>query len=100
MQIVSTVFAGRPVSRYTDIICPSFWPDLAEPHYFLTVYVKSNIYETRPANIDDLKQGIRESIQGIPEEMLQRVMTSSLFWLQECIERYGRYLESVIFKHW
>ena len=42
------------------------WPapstDLAVPDYFLWGYVKSKVYETRPANIADLKQRILECI--------------------------------------
>jgi hypothetical protein len=55
MQIVRTVFAGRPISHFADIICPTRSPGLVEPDYFLRGYVKSKVYETRPANIDDLK---------------------------------------------
>jgi hypothetical protein len=72
-------------------------PHLAVPDYFLWGYVKSKVYETCPANIDDLKQRIRECTQGIPKEML-RVTTAMPSRLQECIERHGGHLQSVIFK--
>jgi len=59
----------------------SFWgparsPDLAVPDYFLWGYEKSKVYETRPANIENLKQRIVDCIQGIRKEMLQSVMTA------------------------
>jgi hypothetical protein len=34
---------------------PTHSPDIAVPDYFLWGYVKSKVYETCPANIDDLK---------------------------------------------
>jgi hypothetical protein len=39
---------------------PTAESDVAVPDYFLLGYVKTKVYETRPANIDDLKQRIRE----------------------------------------
>jgi hypothetical protein len=41
-----------------------------------TNIIKSKVYKTHTANIADLKQQILECIEGIPKEMLQRVMTS------------------------
>ena len=56
-------------------------PDHAVPGYFLLGYVTSKVYETRPANIADLKQLILECFQGIPKECY------SVLWqpfLHEC----------------
>jgi hypothetical protein len=60
----------------------------------------SKVYETRPANIAELQQKILECIQEIPKEMLQRVMTAFPSRLQECIERHGGHIQSVIFKQY
>ena len=50
------------------------------------------------ANTDDLKQRIRECIQGISKEILQHVVTHFPLWLQDCIEHHGGHQQSVIFK--
>ena len=51
MPVLRTVFPGRLISRFAHIMWPSaLSPDLAVPDYFLWGYVKSRIYETRPAN--------------------------------------------------
>jgi hypothetical protein len=91
----STNFCASPqdnVSRQTLIFISSTSPgsptrllDLAVPNYFLWDYIKSKVYETHPANIDDLKQQILECIQGKPKAMLQRVMTAFPSQLKECI---------------
>jgi hypothetical protein len=83
---------------FWDITWPTHLPDLSVPDYFLWVYVKSKVYETYPANTDDLKQQLLECIQGIPKEMLQCVMTACPLRLQECNEWHGGHLQSVIFK--
>jgi hypothetical protein len=74
---------------------PALWPDLVVP---LWGYVTSKAHGTRPANTDDLKQGILECLQGNTEEMLQRVTVSFPTRMQECIERHGGYIQSVILK--
>lgn len=98
MQVLWTMFPGRLISRFGDIAWSTRSPDLAVPDYFLWDYVKRKIYKTHPANIDYLQQQILEFIQGIPEEMLQRVMTAFQLRPQECIEQHGGHIQSVIFK--
>ena len=67
-------------------------------YLFLWGYVRSKIYETHPANTDDLKQQIWQCIQGTRKEMLQCVMASCPSQLQECKEQHGGHLQSVMFK--
>ena len=98
MQVLKTLFWGRHISCFGDITWPACSPELAVPDYFLWGYLKSKVYKTCPANIDDLKQWILECIQGIPKEMLQRVTKAFPSWLQDCIEWHGCHLPSVIFK--
>jgi hypothetical protein len=81
MKVLRTMFPGTLISRFADITWLARSPDLAVPDYFLWGYVKSKECETCPANIDYLKQWIREFIQGIPKEML-RVMTVFLSRLE------------------
>jgi len=53
---------GRLISRFRDITWPARSPGLLVPDCVLRGYVKSKVYETRPANITDLKQQILECI--------------------------------------
>jgi len=98
MQVIRTVFLGRHISCYGEIMWSACSPDHAVPDCFLWGYVRSKVYETRPANIADLKQQILECIQGISKEMPQRVVTSFPSCLQECIERHGGHIQIVILK--
>jgi hypothetical protein len=78
MQVLGTLFPDRIVTRFGYITWPARSPDLVVPDYSLWGYVRSKLYETRPASIADLKQQILDCIQGIPKSMLQRVMTAFL----------------------
>jgi hypothetical protein len=75
MQVLRTV-SGKTSCSVGDITWPARSPDIAVQDYFLWGYVKNKVYETRTANIADLKQRILECIQGIPKEMLKCVMTA------------------------
>ena len=66
--------SGQTLCSVGDITWPARSPDSAVQDYFLWGYVKNKVYDTRPASIADLKQRILECIQGIPKEILQRVM--------------------------
>lgn len=55
-QVLRTVFPGRLISRFWDITCPARSPDIAVQDYFLWGYVKNKVYETRTANIANIKQ--------------------------------------------
>jgi len=100
----STNFCASPqdsVSQQTHFSWPTCSPNFAVPDNFLWGYVRSKVYklhETRPANVYDLKHQILECVQGIPKPLLYRVITAFPLQLQECIERHGGHLQSVIFK--
>jgi len=101
VQVLWALFPSRLISHSGDITWPAHSPDLAVPDYFLWGYVRSKVYklyEICPANIYDLKHQILECVQGIPKALLRRVITVFPLQVQECIERHGGHLQSVIFK--
>jgi hypothetical protein len=55
MAVLKMMFPGRLISHFEDITWPTHLPDFAVPDYFLWSYVKSKVYNTHLANIDDLK---------------------------------------------
>ena len=73
-------------------------PDLAVLDYYFWGHVKSKVYGTGPANIANLKHRFQECFQGAPKEMLQRLTTTLSSRMQECIERHGGHIQSVIFE--
>ncbi|XP_011873353.1 PREDICTED: uncharacterized protein LOC105565087 isoform X3 [Vollenhovia emeryi] len=52
---------------------PARSPDLTAPDDFLWGFVKSKVYETRPATILELEQRIRVAIEEISQNILRSV---------------------------
>jgi hypothetical protein len=63
--VVRTLFPCKIIFHFGHITWPCRSPDLAVSDCLLWGYVKSTIYETRPANIDDLRRQLRQGVQGI-----------------------------------
>lgn len=99
MNIVNEVFPNRVISRNGAIPWPPRSPDLTPCDFFLWGFLKSKVYEERPRTIEELKERIRLEILRIPQHMLHEVMDNFRNRLQECINREGRHLTGVIFKH-
>ncbi|KAJ4435591.1 hypothetical protein ANN_18207 [Periplaneta americana] len=81
-----------------DIPWPARSPDLSVCDFFLWGHLKNNVYRTRPANIAELKQRIKDEITGIPRDMIQRAFQSIHTRLSECVHRNRAHLSEVIFK--
>jgi hypothetical protein len=75
-NILRTVFGHRIISRCGDISWPARSPDLSACDFFLWGYLKSKVFQTRPAGLNKLKQRISEEINAISPAMLLRVMES------------------------
>jgi len=63
---------------------------------FLWGYLKSKVYSTRPTDLHELKENIREEIAKLSEETLQAVMRSFLTRVHLCIEEGGGHLKDII----
>jgi hypothetical protein len=66
--------------------------------YFLWGYLKSGIIISKPKNIADLKQSIKEEIAAILEQMTRRAMEDLGVRLKQCLRNSGRHKSDVIFK--
>ena len=75
IRVLSTVFPGRLISRFEYITWPARSPDFAVPDYFFWGCVKSKVYESRPVNIDDVKQ------RTLFKVYLERVLRN---WKRKC----------------
>jgi hypothetical protein len=49
-------------------------PDLSACDYFLWGYLKSKLLISKPTTTEELKQGIKEEVSAIPEQMTHQVM--------------------------
>ena len=64
---------GKLISYKTDNPQRSYSEDLNPPDYFLRGYLKDGVCEKNPQTREDI---IRKKIRGIPQEMLNRVVSN------------------------
>jgi hypothetical protein len=74
VAVVRGKFPQHVVSRFGDVEWPPRSPDLSACDFFPVGYLKEKVYAHRPHTMQKLKDCIREEIQGIPVNMLRRVM--------------------------
>lgn len=98
MEILRQTFPNRLISRNGDFNWPPRSPDITVPDFFLWGYLKSRVFKSKPRNIEELKRNIRQEIEAIPQDMLQRVMADFVRRLEECVEKGGGHLTHTIFK--
>ena len=90
----------RLISRYGDIHWPAQSPDLSSCDYFLWGYLKSKVFEARPATIKELKERIHAEIHAITPAVLRRVSENFHTRLTQCVQNNGRHFPDIIFKTW
>lgn len=76
MEVVRELFPEKVISRFGDLNWPARSPDLTPLDFFLWGYLKSKVYVNRPNTLQELKQKIREEINGIPPEMFWQFLTT------------------------
>ena len=98
LGILRDMFPGHLVSLRGDIGWPPRSPDLTPCDFFLWGHVKSQVYQHRLANLEELKAAITHEINAIPQDMVERAMVNFRERLQNCIDIGGRHLSGTIFK--
>lgn len=98
MEVVRQMFPGHVISRFGDVSWPPRSPDLSICDFFLWGYLKSKVYVNKPRTINALKIAIREEIEAVPNEMLQRAVRNFQERIKSCIRQEGRHLKDIIFK--
>jgi hypothetical protein len=69
MNTLRTMFEHRIISRYGDISCPVSSPDLSACDFLSWCYLKSKVFQARPADLHSLKHRISRN-HYIPLAML------------------------------
>lgn len=92
-QYLDGIFPNRWIGRRGTIEWPARSPDLSPLDFFLWGYLKSKVYLTKPDNIEDLKQRIRNEVRQITPEVLQNVREGFYHRLAFCQERNGLQFE-------
>jgi len=85
------------ISKGGDIPWPAFSPDLSVCDYFLRGYLQCKVYLTKPHDIDELKNAIREEITATPN-MVRKAMSALRDRLERCRRDGGTHLRYVLFR--
>lgn len=92
-NLLNTYFPGKWIGRRGTIEWPPRSPDLTPLDFFYWGYLKSKVYETKPNNIEELKQRIVTLSESITPELLQKVSDEVYLRLALCQEKGGYQFE-------
>jgi hypothetical protein len=97
MNLLNTRFAGRIISRRSEVNWPPRSCDLTSLDFFLWGYLKSKVYANKPATIPELKNEIIRHIGEIENELCQVVIENLDHRLEVCHRSRGEHLADIIF---
>ena len=97
-SLLREIFPHHLISKFEDIPWPPRSPDLTAPDFFLWGFLKSTVYRTKPRSLDDLRHRINHEVMQISQETIHKVMHNVCVRVQECADKNGNHLSSVIFK--
>lgn len=84
------------IGRRGTIEWPPRSPDFSPLDFFLWGHLKSVVFMTQPANIEELKQRINEECRNITPQMLQNVRENFMNRLPRCQEMNGGQFEHLV----
>lgn len=91
---LNTNLEGRWMGRMSpNMPWPPYSPDLTPCDFFLWGHIKSQVYHTQPADLEELKQRIEDAFNNLPQDMVDRAIDSYERRLRRCIEVQGRSVE-------
>lgn len=76
-----------------DIHWPARSPDLTPCDFWLWGHMKSIVYRTQPANLAELKDRIRQSVNEITTETRVKALQEFATRLQKCADSGGKHIE-------
>jgi hypothetical protein len=97
MAVVQGMFPQHVICRFGDVEWPPRPPDLSACDFFMWGYLKE-VCANRPHTIQELKDCIREEIQGIPVNILRRILDNVRQRAEICLTSNGAHLSDIIFK--
>ena len=84
---------NRWIGRGADTNLNTKWQDLTPCNFFLWGYIKSEVYDSQPNNMDELKTRIQNAFGDVTREMLRNSMVLFQNRLNLVIQSNGRQAE-------
>lgn len=95
-QYLNERFPRQWIGRRGPIEWPARSPDLTPLDFFLWGYLKTKIYKTEPASLEELRRRIVHECSLITPQMLQNVRRNFEQRLYNCMEVDGHHFEHLI----
>lgn len=89
-------FGNHWIGRGGPVQWPPRSPDLTKLDFFLSGYVKDNVYKTHATTKDDMMDRIRQAFQNITADMLQDVSNAFLLRVRTCSRQNGGHFEHIL----
>lgn len=99
IDLLRETFDENIISRNGPVNWPPRSCDLTPLDYFLWGYLKSLVYADKPQTIPALEANITRVINGIPAEMLERVLENWTHRMDHLRVSRGQHLKEIIFNH-
>lgn len=90
------MFPGRWIGRRGPIEWPHRSPDLPPMDYFLWGYLKAKVFKTKPENIEELKERIRQECRLISAEVIRNVQNEFQYRVGHCQIVNGQHFEHLL----
>ena len=92
---LAELFGDRVIALNHAVEWPPRSPDLTPLDFFLWGYLKSKVYQTPPANLEELEQRIRHEIDTLRQDraLVRRAVFDMLRRVRVCSQRNGGHVE-------
>lgn len=97
IELIQQKFGERVISAKADVPWPSRSCDLTPLDFFLWGFLKSKVYASKPATIEELKENIRQEISEITADLCQKVIKNGVLRLAHAEKSRGGHLQDIVF---
>lgn len=94
-DFLNNIFPEKWIGRRGAVEWPPRSPDLTPLDFFYWGYLKGKVYETKPTDIDDLRERICNVSSEISANMLQNVTNQHYVRFSHCQLKYGGHFEHI-----
>ena len=97
LQWLRSKFQDRIISRRTTVEWAPHSPDLNPCYFYLWGYLKAVSYRGKPADLEELKQAVEETVRGIPMATCKAVIANFAKRVERCLAVNGTHFEHMPF---